>query len=55
MTLKQVENPQDFVRPDGSYDMTPENLGDSDFAEAIREYQRSLRECRPANPAVEEA
>lgn len=45
----------DFTRPDGSIDVTPLNLGDEEAVAAVREYQRSLRECRPANPSVEEA
>jgi len=48
-------DPADFIRPDGSIDVTPLNLGDEEAVAAVREYQRSLRECRPANPAVEEA
>lgn len=48
-------DPADFTRPDGSIDVTPLNLGDEEAVAAVREYQRSLRECRPANPAVEEA
>ncbi len=45
-------NPADFIRPDGSIDVTPLNLGDEEAVAAVREYQRSLRECRPAIPAV---
>lgn len=35
-------------------DVTPETRGDIEHVKAIREFQRSLRECRPPNPAPEE-
>ncbi len=39
-------NPQDFVRKDGSYDLSPLNLGDPAHVKAVNEFKRSLR-----NPA----
>lgn len=44
--FEKVDNPQDFVRRDGSYDLSPLNLGDPDHVAAVNEFKRSLR-----NPA----
>lgn len=38
--------PQDFVRTDGSYDLSPLNLGDPAHVKAVNDFKRSLR-----NPA----
>ncbi|MCE7031767.1 hypothetical protein LY625_03900 [Lysobacter sp. GX 14042] len=34
-------DPRDFIRPDGSYDVTPENLGEHEHVQAAREFVAS--------------
>lgn len=43
--------PSDFIRPDGSYDVTPLNLGDRDHVAAINAYKRGLRQGTDPRPA----
>lgn len=40
-------NPGDFIRPDGSYDVTPENIGDRDHVQAVRDHIDRLRDATP--------
>ena len=39
-------NPDDFIRPDGTYDVTPLNV-DPEAAELIRQWRDRLREVSP--------
>lgn len=43
--FSQVDNPQDFVRPDGSYDITEINTPDPDQVRDIREQLKEMQTC----------
>lgn len=46
-TPHQVD-PEDFIRPDGSIDVCPLNLGDPEHVAAVNDFKRGLR--RAATP-----
>ena len=40
-------DPRDFIRPDGSYSVTPLNAPDSAAVDAVNAHKRRLREATP--------
>lgn len=48
--LPRPIDPRDFIRPDGSYDVTPINVAHEEQVAAVNEFKRRLRDATPITP-----